>query len=255
MTTNPLQKQGPVERVNYATGMMLSADDFRVEQDYHRSRLAQFLRYALGKGTLAGLAVEGEQLGNIPVSDANYTIFVRPGLAIDGLGQLIEVNRDYSISLKRWVETNPDKVSANVDVTNNTLIVEVYLLARDIGRAKTPSFADGPFDALDSIVASRLEDSFVLQLDPVKPGQTQQTVVAPASPLDQVLSSWKTHSESTVANDTKILLARIENCKVSKNIPAGTDVPAFTMPPNQALQIKYDFRPFIFLAGRARANT
>jgi hypothetical protein len=252
MTTNPLQK---VERVNYATGMMLSADDFRAEQDYHRSRLAQILRYALGKGTLAGLAVESGQGGTNPVSDANYTVFVRPGLAIDGLGQLIEVPRDYSISLKRWVETNPDKVSAHVDVATNTLIVDVSLSARDIGRAKTPSFADGPFDALDAIVASRLEDSFVLHLDLVMPGLPPPIVPVLPSPLNQVLASWKIDTESTVVKDQKIFLGRIDKCPVVKNNPAGQDVPVFTIPPGQALQIKNDLRSFIQLTGRAPVNS
>ena len=35
----PLQ-EGP-DRVNYAIGVLLGAEDFQAEQDYHRSRLAR----------------------------------------------------------------------------------------------------------------------------------------------------------------------------------------------------------------------
>jgi len=45
------------ERVNYATGVMLNADDFIAEQGYHRGRLARALGYLHGYGTVAGLRV------------------------------------------------------------------------------------------------------------------------------------------------------------------------------------------------------
>ena len=57
--------EGP-DRVHYATGVLLGAEDFRAEQDYHRARLARALAYAMGQGTLAGLEVihEPEQAGD-----------------------------------------------------------------------------------------------------------------------------------------------------------------------------------------------
>jgi hypothetical protein len=245
MSVDSFQNRGPVERVNYATGMMLSADDFRAEQSYHRNRLAQVLRIALGKGTLAGLAVESAQGRPNPIKDADsYTVFVRPGLAIDGLGQLIEVTRDYSISLKRWVESNAALVSANVNGDN--LVIDVMLSARDIGRAKTPSFADGPLDALDSITASRLEDGFLLELVPQKSDpQPAVPAAAPPKPLDQVLKGWNTITASTLVANQKILLARIHSCKVTL---VGS---VFTVQPAQNLVADNDIRPFIFLAGRS----
>ena len=245
MSFDPFQNQGPVERVNYATGMMLSADDFRAEQSYHRNRLAQVLRIALGKGTLAGLAVESAQGRPNPVKDAdNYTVFVRPGLAIDGLGQLIEVTRDYSISLKRWVESNAELVSANIN--GDSLIIDIMLSARDIGRAKTPSFADGPLDALDSITASRLEDGFLLELVPQKSDAQPPVPAAPPSkPLDQVLKGWSATTASTLIANQKILLARIHSCKVKL---VGS---IFTVQSPQNIVVDNDVRPFIFLAGRS----
>ena len=153
------------------------------------------------------------------------------------------------------METNPELVSANVNVTTNLLIIDVYLTARDIGRAKTPSFADGPFDALDSIVASRLEDSFVLQIVLLKELPKAPAAQQPVSSLKQVLTSWKVQTESSVAADQKILLARIENCIVTKDNPAGSEVPLFTIQAGQSLQIKNNVRPLILLTGRAPSNT
>ena len=42
------------ERVNYATGVLLQAEDFRDEQTYHRGRLATALRHLVGFGTRRG---------------------------------------------------------------------------------------------------------------------------------------------------------------------------------------------------------
>ena len=54
---DPLTGAYTPERVNYATGIMLQADDFEAEQTYHRGRLAQLMRHLMGFGTLAGLKV------------------------------------------------------------------------------------------------------------------------------------------------------------------------------------------------------
>ena len=54
---DPLEAAPPAERVNYATGVLLDAEDFRDEQTYHRGRLATALRHLAGFGTVAGLRV------------------------------------------------------------------------------------------------------------------------------------------------------------------------------------------------------
>jgi len=48
------------DRVNYATGVLLNAEDFVAEQNYHRGRLARALGYLHGYGTVSGLRVEYE---------------------------------------------------------------------------------------------------------------------------------------------------------------------------------------------------
>src|SRR5215471_6750777 len=86
LLSDPLDAMPPPERVNYATGVMLDAEDFRDEQTYHRGRLATTLRHLVGFGTLAGLRV-------IPpaANDAELELGVSPGVAIDRLGRLMEL--------------------------------------------------------------------------------------------------------------------------------------------------------------------
>ena len=81
----PLQ-EGP-DRVHYATGVLLGAEDFQAEQAYHRSRLARALAYAMGYGTLAGLAVSHEpaQPADADNPARSERLLVAPGLAIDRL--------------------------------------------------------------------------------------------------------------------------------------------------------------------------
>ncbi len=54
---DPLVSSAQADRLHYATGELLGADDFRDEQTYHRRQLARALLYLYGSGTIAGLRV------------------------------------------------------------------------------------------------------------------------------------------------------------------------------------------------------
>src|SRR5262245_37226124 len=91
-------RAGVLDRVFYATGILLAADDFDAEQTYHRGRLARALAYLHGSGTVAGLRV-GVLPALAPGADPAFLqgreeeLRVQPGLAIDRLGRLIEIPR------------------------------------------------------------------------------------------------------------------------------------------------------------------
>ena len=85
---DPLEAMPPPERVNYATGVLLAAEDFRDEQTYHRARLARVLAALAGFGTLAGLRVIPPE-----VTDAELELRVAPGIAIDRFGRTVEIAR------------------------------------------------------------------------------------------------------------------------------------------------------------------
>ena len=95
---DPLEAMPPPERVNYATGVLLAAEDFRDEQTYHRARLARLLSGLAGFGTLAGLRVTPPA-----ADDAELELHVAPGLAIDRFGRLVEITEPYCIRIARWV--------------------------------------------------------------------------------------------------------------------------------------------------------
>ena len=61
-STHPLDP--PYRRPTYHDGMLLEADDFLHEQEYHRKRLANALLRLHGAGTVAGLRVHWKKGSN-----------------------------------------------------------------------------------------------------------------------------------------------------------------------------------------------
>ncbi len=178
--TDPLRTTERSDRLHYATGEMLGADDFQAEQTYHRRQQALALLYLHGRGTVAGLTV-----GVLPIPGAGggpdeVELFVEPGLAIDGAGRLIEVPRRASLRLRRWYEFIASIAADNVadDATDlraafradpnfaplGVVVADVFLSFHACDRGLTPAFASGPFDALNATQPSRVRDGYDLTL-------------------------------------------------------------------------------------------
>lgn len=180
---DPLVAGGPPERVNYATGVLLQAEDFRDEQTYHRARLASALANLVGHGTLAGLAVRTPE-----AEDNELHLRVEPGIALDRYGRLIEVPEAWCTRLARWFAAQQTAVlRAAIQRTPRTahpvaVVADLFLSLSDCGRGKTPSFAQGPFDALDALVPARLAEIPQFELVPRAEG-------APA-PIPTPANSW-----------------------------------------------------------------
>jgi hypothetical protein len=254
--SDPLTLARKPERVNYATGVLLDAQDFRDEQTYHRARLARVLRYALGMGTLAGLRV----VVHTPIGkEKEVEIRVEPGAAIDRLGRLVEVGTASCIRLDRWFAgQEPEKL--NNALVGGAVIVDLFLSAHVCERAKTPAFAAGPFDALDAVVSARLEDSFelklVLRVEDALPPPLPKNFWPTQTPkrLEAVLGSWfegvqemEGLQEHVDGQDfSAVFLARI-------SIPAAPGVPANDRPTwldGKPITADNNDRPFIFLPGK-----
>lgn len=171
----------PPDRVNYATGVLLNAEDFEAEQLYHRGRLARALAYLHGSGTVAGLRVEWQPALS-PGEDPQVPrgreegLTVHPGIAIDRLGRIVELQAPACIRLDRWyrgqtadalVQALHPRVPPLEPVPDdpyNGVVVDLFIRFHTCERGKTPAFAAGPFDALDAVVASRLRDGYQLEL-------------------------------------------------------------------------------------------
>jgi hypothetical protein len=177
---DPLARLLTPDRVYYATGAMLGAEDFTAEQVYHRFQLARALAYLHGCGTVAGLRVVYEPA----TSTQPERLRVRPGLAIDRLGRLVEVPRSWCIRLADWFKAQtaddlsaaykqempipvPDD-SADPPVAAPTsadgVVADVFLQFSACTNGLTPSFQAGPFDALDAVSPARVRDGFALDL-------------------------------------------------------------------------------------------
>ncbi len=186
---DPLYARPYAERPSYATGMLLDAGDFAAEQTYHRGRLARALAQLAGSGTLAGLRVVHQSAVEAGPGARPEEIRVEPGVAVDRLGRLIELPRAACLRLPRWFEMQAADgdvlrtaayanlarfVSARAAAAGGALparavVADVYLRFIACEQGFTPSFATGPYDALDAVATSRLRDAYELLLVP-RPG-------------------------------------------------------------------------------------
>ena len=82
-----------LQRVRYASGILLGVDEFRAEQDYVRDRLKRRNRLLHGAGIAAGLGVTVEHNSTGP------RITIAPGLAFDPMGNeiCVEVPADLAL--------------------------------------------------------------------------------------------------------------------------------------------------------------
>ncbi len=182
--SDPLMQLLPAERPAYATGMLLDAQDFADEQAYHRGRLARALLFLCGgSGTLAGLAVSHRPA----VDGQTEEIEVAPGLALDRLGRLVELPRAACLRLERWWaqqaaqdggdvlrqsrQADPGRFASArlraeraAELPAQAVVADLYIrfMASEVGFS--PSFASGPYDALNAVATSRLRDAYELQL-------------------------------------------------------------------------------------------
>lgn len=179
---DPLTSLPRATRPAYATGMLLDAQDFNDEQTYHRGRLARALAHLAGGGTLAGL-----ELQHLAASSSQVEcIQVNPGLALDHLGRLVEIPRPACIRLPHWyaaclAEDGGDglRESAYGNLARFTskrmkdssralparaVVADVFVRFATCPVGLTPSFASGPYDALNAVSTSRICDAYELHL-------------------------------------------------------------------------------------------
>jgi hypothetical protein len=144
-----------VIRVRYFDGQLLSAADFQAEQDYVRGRFRRLHRWLHGWGIVGGLQVSVDQ----------GEIVVAPGLAIDCLGNEIEIERRTCVPL-------PAAGKAS------------HLTLAYVERAVDPQPAlfDPPAADEVSIEYRRIEEGGVLALEPADPARGHPRAARRAEP-------------------------------------------------------------------------
>ncbi len=177
---DPLDTRPSAARPAYATGMLLDARDFSDEQTYHRGRLARALAGLAGDGCVAGLGIAYLAAG----TSQPECIQVNPGLALDRLGRLLEVRRPACIRLANWFAgldagtliqasygnlarfVSPRLADNTAPLPARALVADVYAAFATCPVGLAPSFAGGPFDALDAVATARICDAYQLSLIP-----------------------------------------------------------------------------------------
>ncbi len=264
--------EGP-DRVHYATGVLLGAEDFQAEQDYHRSRLARALAYAMGHGTLAGLAVthEAAQAADATNPATSERLLVAPGLAIDRLGRMIEVVKPRCLKLDDWYQAQSPQLlrqawhDADNLWTGSPSGVAADLFVRFVvcERGKTPAFASDAFDSFDSVTAARLRDGFEMALilrqetSPPRPQPQWPDFANDASNLrGAIYSAWREGSAYSTLQGLDPLPEHVPGQDTSSLFLARLLLPADQAPAGQrparrsteAVEVRNDLRPFVVTA-------
>lgn len=197
-----LAPRGVPERLHYAAGVLLDTADFEDEQTYHRAQLGRALTALFGFGTLAGLRVS-HTVAAVPGdnSTCSVEVHVKPGLALDRLGRLVEVRREQCLKVEDWLASR-DSVGETVEPTRTAelkaavvgtagarrLLLDVWLRYMPCAHGRTPAFAAGPFNATDYTVPSRLADGFEISLDIAADKTGAAMPVNGLPPLDEKLA-------------------------------------------------------------------
>ncbi len=277
---DPLEKNHTLpDRVHYAEGVLLNADDFEAEQTYHRGRLARALRYLHGSGTAAGLEVEWEEPYE-PDENGDYPegreerLKVHPGIAVDRLGRIIEVRRAACIRLANWYEwraaETPEDLRegfhSNFEPGVSGIVADVFIRFFSCAHGKTPAFASGPFDALDAVTPSRLRDfydvDFIIRQEESPPepedpwpDPTGDPEIDGAARREAVLNAWR---EGTRWSDLEGLTPLAEHAPgqdAASLFLARVLIPAEpngAAPPTRVygnVLVNNDIRPFVYPAG------
>lgn len=248
------------DRLHYAVGALLGADDFVDEQAYHRGRLARALGYLGGTGTVAGLRVEVRppSPGDPRAAEDGEQVRVRPGVAVDPHGRLVELAEPACTRLNRWLSSVPAAVRQTGYVTvadavarghlasegdwaaAGLFVVDVFLRFHPCERGFTPSFAQGPYAALDAVSPARVRDgaelSLVLRQETPAPVPDDPWPV-PADPAlreralqDAVLDGWREGTEHFDARGARRLAEHAEGQDGSEVLLARLLVPARPRP-------------------------
>jgi len=241
------------DRPNYATGMLLDAEDFRAEQLYHRSRLAEALFYLGGNGTLAGLRVEWQKpAADVALGpDQEGEVKVQPGLALDRFGRMIEVRNPACLRLQPWLTglTKPILHGAPY----NGLVADVFIRFVAAPRAYTPAYAAGPYDATDAITAARIRDSYRLELlQRTEVGQLEANLPQDRLALqERILSGWKGGTDQWNSRGPVPLPEHVEAQDPTALFLARLIIPATVNADNRVIRsgdvsVRNDLRQFVY---------
>lgn len=216
----------PLERVNYAPGMLLGLDATQSEQAYHRRRLNRHRYWINGTGTLLGLAVsmQAEEVVDTD-DDHNVDLIVSPGIGIDGLGREVMSHEPYCINLGEWINSRIEIDEAHLlqdGLIDNgeTLSLIITMRYRDCESGLQPVMARKVNAGTNPVEASRTKDCILLEVlaaptpiankaEHIWPGHThlQQEEQALTQAEQDYLASLSGNEKKMAAIDAELIYA------------------------------------------------
>ena len=163
----------PLERVNYAAGMLLGVEATRDEQAYHRRRLNRERYWFRGAGTLLGLgvSVQAEAIADIE-ADTRVDLLVSPGVGIDGLGREVMSHEPYCLNLREWFRSQLESPEGNLliqdglEASGDRLSLLITMRYRDCEAGLQPVLARKVNAGTDPVEPSRARDGLILEIIP-----------------------------------------------------------------------------------------
>jgi hypothetical protein len=189
----------PLQRPTYHEGMLLEAEDFLNQSQYHRGQVAQVIARLHGHGTVAGLRAQLDD------ADNPTEIRVRPGVAVDTAGRLLELAATQCLRLQNWFDyvVNDEQIAPTLVPRNvageRTLIADICIGYREFQQGLRPAFPEAAVDATDAVVAHRLVESVHVSIHPIpSPGGVDEppepafpeAIADRAALLDRVFASY-----------------------------------------------------------------
>ena len=153
----------PLQRVNYAFGLVLGVDEFVQEQSYFLEKEYQHNRALHGYGTVSGLLVGAAENG------ADIEVQVERGIGIDQYGRVFIVRNLQCASLASWIA---DQELQPGDQT-------IYVVARyaECETGLVPIAGQPCSTSEELTAASRLEDIFEIELTLEPPDHSARDAV------------------------------------------------------------------------------
>lgn len=173
------QPLDPNKRVNYLHGLILGVDEFRQEEYYLLEKDRQHNRALHGYGTVCGLALTQSS------ETAGTEIKVKPGMAINYCGQVIQVPNTQCAVLEEWLAANSSDIIERLgSPATGSLSLYLMLCYRECETDLVPIPA-GPCQSLEEITAaSRIADNFSLHFSlDAPPNYHFETAIAELSTL------------------------------------------------------------------------
>lgn len=165
----------PTQRVHYADGMLVQAEDLTTDQSYHGRARRALAYYLHGPGVLRGLDVTVDRHGHPGEADGEprTRVVVSAGQAIDAAGRLVEVYQPMCMNLEKWLgDLDRDAVP---DVAEPTVSAALALRYRRYSAGRRPAFVSGLFDATDATREAHDYDGF--DLDLLRPEQATSVLI------------------------------------------------------------------------------